>query len=68
LLDLIFRILPGYRPLELALVRGMMRGTDGGIGRLTCGPGGGKPPLTSLPLKLLDPLPLLMVVSSLNQR
>src|SRR3979490_162686 len=46
----------------------MMRGTDGGIGRLTCGPRGDTPPLASLPLKLPDPLPLLMVVSSLNHR
>jgi hypothetical protein len=27
----------GQRPLGLALVRGMTRGTDGAVGRLTCG-------------------------------
>jgi hypothetical protein len=38
----------------------MMRGTDGGIGRLTCGNGVAGAPFVSLPLKPLEPLPLLM--------
>jgi len=50
----------GYRPFELALVRGMMRGTDGGIGRLACGNGVAGAPLASLPLKPVEPLPFLM--------
>jgi hypothetical protein len=50
----------GYRPFELAFVRGMMRGTDGGIGRLPCANGVGGAPFASLPLKPPEPLPLLM--------
>jgi hypothetical protein len=40
----------------------MMRGTDGGIGRLPCENGVGGAPFASLPLKPLEPLPLLMDV------
>jgi hypothetical protein len=52
----------GYRPFELAFVRGMMRGTDGGMGRLACGKDVAGAPFGSLPLKPVEPLPLLMDV------
>ena len=46
----------GQRPLGLALVRGITRGTDGAVGRLICGIWIGCPVLESRPRKL--PLPL----------